>query len=64
MYRIKDIYNENTIYRIKAVLNVETDIITSITESLKMFVKTFKTDVIVFIGNITLTDKFHYQSVH
>jgi hypothetical protein len=47
-------------YRIKAVLNVETDIIASITESMtervvilvKMFVETFKADVIVFIGNI------------
>jgi hypothetical protein len=47
-------------YRIKAVLNVETDIIASITESLTervvilviIFVETFKTDIIIFIGNI------------
>ena len=42
-----------------AVLKVETDIITSITASLMgrvtklvtMYVETFKTDIIVFIGN-------------
>ena len=47
------------IYRIMAVMKVETDIITSITESLIgraamlviMFFKTFKTDGIVFISN-------------
>ena len=53
------------------VLKVETDILNNIAASpigqiviLGMFVKTFKTDVIVFIGNVIiyLTDNFHYQS--
>jgi hypothetical protein len=53
------------------VLKVETDILNNIASSpigqvviLGMFVKTFKTDVIVFIGNVIiyLTDNFHYQS--
>jgi hypothetical protein len=39
-----------------AVMKVETDITTSMTASqigqVIMFIKTFKTDVIVFIGNV------------
>ena len=53
-----------------AVLKVETDIITSITASLTglavllviMYVEIFKTGVIVFIVDVTLTDNFQYQS--
>ena len=55
------------IYRITAVLKVETDIIASIAASLTgravmMYVEIFKTDVIVFIGDITRTDNFQYQN--
>ena len=56
-----------------AVLKVETDIITSITTSptgravilVIMYVKIFKTGVIVFnndVFEVTLTDNFQYQS--
>jgi len=54
-------------------MRVETDIIVSITASPKgwvtivviMYVKTFKIDVIVFMGNIImcLTYKFQFQSI-
>ena len=58
-------------------MKIETDIITSTASSLIgcavilviMYVETFKTDDIVFIGNVimcvgvTLTDIFQYQSV-
>jgi hypothetical protein len=51
--------DDKYMYRIMAVLKVETDIITSFTESLigwamMMYIETFKTDVIVFIGNIIM----------
>ena len=49
-------------YRIKAVFKVETDIITNIASRLIgqfeilviMYVETFKTDVISFIGNVNI----------
>jgi len=55
------------IYRITAVLKVETDINASIAASLTgqagiMYVEIFKTGVIVFIGDVTRTDNFQYQS--
>ena len=64
------------IYRISSVVKVETDIITSITAGLTgraviliiMFVETFKTDIINFIGSgiisldIIPTDDFQYLS--
>ena len=62
-------------YRIMAVLKAETDVFTSSTASLIgwaviqiiMFVETFKTGIVVCIGNVTtcdltLTDNFQYQS--
>ena len=53
-----------------AVLKVETDIITSISASpigqtvilVIMSVDTFKTDIIVFIGHVRLTDIFLHAS--
>ena len=45
------------INRVTTVLKVETNIITSITASLitaKMYVEIFKTDIIVFIGNVIM----------
>jgi len=53
---------EGDIYRILALMKIETDIISSITPSLIgpavifviMFVETFKTDAIVFICNIII----------
>ena len=52
-------------------MKVETDIITSIAVSLIgragilmiMYVETYKTDVIVFINNVTLTNHFQYYRV-
>ena len=48
-------------YRLTTVMTHKRDVITSITGSLKgltvilgMFVKTIKTDVIVFIGNVKM----------
>ena len=69
--------NLSAIYRITAVLKVETDIIVSIaacpTERAVIlvitYVKTFKIGVIVFnrrsqnVFDITMTDNFQYQSV-
>ena len=57
--------------RILAVLKVETDIITSIAVSLIgraailviMYVETFKTNINVFSGSVTMTNNFQYQSV-
>ena len=53
-----------------AVLKVETDIIASITGSLTgrtaklviMVVEIFKTNAVVFICDVTLTNDFQYQS--
>ena len=61
---------DNKYYRIMAVPKVKTDIITIglVVILVIMYVKTFKTDVIVSIGNIItfvtshLTDHFEYQS--
>ena len=52
-------------------MKVETDIITSIAVSLIgragilmiMYVETYKTDVIIFINNVTLTNHFQYYRV-
>ena len=60
----------NKYYRIMTVQKVETDIITIglVVILVIMYVETFKTDVIVFIGNIItfltshFTDNFQYQS--
>jgi hypothetical protein len=60
----------NKYYRIMAVPKVETDNITIglVVILVIMYVVTFITDIIVFIGNITMfltshfTDNFQYQS--
>jgi uncharacterized protein YqiB (DUF1249 family) len=55
-------------YRNTTVLKVETDLSASITACPTMYVKIFKTGVIVFISevknvfNVTLTDYLQYQS--
>ena len=57
-------------YRIMTILKVETDIITNISESLIgwpgifviMSVEVFRTDVIVFIGDVRLTNKLAHVS--
>jgi nucleoside phosphorylase len=59
-YRYLHQINAFGIYRIMVILNVETDIITSIAASptaailLIMCVEIFKTDVIVFIGDVIM----------
>ena len=59
------------IYRITAILKVETDIITCITVRLTgwavilviMYIKTFKTKVTVFISNIIMCLTSHWQII-
>jgi hypothetical protein len=65
--------NKPTNYRIMAVVKVKTDIITNIAVStirqvVILYVKTIKTDIIVFTSNVIclmwlVTDNFQYQSV-
>ena len=57
-------------FRIMYILKVETDIVTSITASLVgqsvilvILCKTFKSDGIVFIGNVTLHDNYQCQFI-
>ena len=58
------------VYRITAVMKVETDVIASITASMigraailvMMYVEIYNIYFIVFIGYVTLTDSLQYQS--
>ena len=62
MLILSDYFEEDVIYKITAVMKVKTDIIANIPASLIgravilviMYVKTFKSDVIVYIGYIKM----------
>ena len=45
-----------------AVLKVETDIIRRAEILVIMYVEIYKTGIIIFIGDVTLTDNFQYQN--